>query len=49
MAIKLVRFISTAWAWMPIQFTLMIGMCVLIKFGDSLFGIIDRAWKVIGR
>lgn len=49
MVVKLVTFIKMTWTWMPIEFISAIGALVCFKFADSALGLVDRAWRIIGR
>ena len=49
MVSKIYEFIQACWSWMPVSFVVMLTTLICIKFGDSLLGIIDRAWRILGR
>lgn len=49
MVLKLVNFMKMTWAWMPTEFIVAISALVCFKFADSFMGIVDRAWRIIGR
>lgn len=45
----LYNFITNCLAWIPAEIYALFGVFVLITFGDSLLGLVDRGWRVIGR
>ena len=49
MARLLYNFVSSCWAWIPTEVFALFGVFVLITFGDSVLGLIDRGWRILGR
>lgn len=45
----LLNYIRLALSWLPRSFYLLLSVLICIRFGDSLLGIINRAWKLLGR
>lgn len=45
----LFNYIKLCLSWLPTSFYMIFTALVFVKFGDSLLGVITRAWKVIGR
>lgn len=49
MALKIYQYVSDCISWLPNQWiALIIGMLGLAS-AEALFGLIDRAWRIIGR
>ena len=49
MARVMYNFISNCWGWIPTQVFGLLAAFILIAFGDSVLGLVDRAWRVIGK
>lgn len=49
MVAKLLDFINMSWQWLPINFVGALTALICFKFADSMLGIIDRAWRILGR
>ena len=49
MVTKVYAFITDCWGWMPVTCIGMISLAICIKFGDSVLGMLDRAYRLIGR
>lgn len=48
-ASNLYNFIVGSFRWIPVSFVTMLGLLVMVRFGDSVMGLLDRAWRLIGR
>ena len=46
---QFIAFFSLIWGWLPGVFCSMLLIIVFIRCADSIVGIIDRAWRLIGR
>lgn len=46
---NLYSFIVNCWSWIPVEIYAMFTIFILITFGDSLLGLLDRTWRIIGR
>lgn len=49
MADYIVDFIRLSLSWLPSGFFAIFVALIGIKFADSILGVINRAWKVVGR
>lgn len=49
MAAQLYNFIYNCWSWIPLEVYGMFAVFVLITFGDSVLGLVDRVWRIVGR
>lgn len=45
----LYNFIINCWSWIPLKVMGMFGVFIFLTFADSVFGLIDRGWRVLGR
>ena len=45
----LLKYIGYCFQWLPGWFWEIFCAVVFVKFGDSIVGIISRAWRLIGR
>lgn len=43
------NYIYMCLAWLPASFYALFTCLIFIRFGDSFLGIINRAWKLVGR
>ena len=43
------KYIDTCLKWLPTEFYLIFLGLVSIRFADTLLGIVNRAWKAVGR
>ena len=43
------NFISNCWGWIPAEVYGLLGVFILITFGDSVLGLVDRGWRILGR
>lgn len=49
MVTTMFTFIKNCWNWIPIEIYGLFTTFILIAFGDSVLGLVDRAWRVFGR
>ena len=49
MVAKIYKFIMECWSWLPAAWITCITVLVCFKFGDSVLGLVDRAWRVFGK
>lgn len=49
MVTKIYTFLRMTWAWMPVEFIVALTALICFKFADSVLGLVDRAWRIIGR
>lgn len=49
MVAKIYKFIMDCWSWIPSYLVVCLTALVCFKFGDSILGLVDRAWRIIGR
>lgn len=45
----LLKYIVFVFNWLPSWFYAIFTGVMLVKFGDTIVGIISRAWRLIGR
>lgn len=45
----LYHYIRLSLSWLPTSCYFLLTVLIFIRFGDSLLGIINRAWKLLGR
>lgn len=45
----LYTFIYNCWSWIPIEVYALFSVFILITCADSVFGLIDRGWRIFGR
>lgn len=43
------KYIRVCLSWLPSSFYVLFTGLVFIRFGDSILGIVNRAWKLVGR
>lgn len=49
MADYIIDFVNLSLSWLPSSFFSIFVALIGIKFADSILGVINRAWKVVGR
>lgn len=49
MVVKIYNFISSCWGWIPLEVYGMFAAFILVTFGDSVLGLVDRVWRIVGR
>ena len=45
----LIKYLNLIFEWLPGWFYAIFTGVMLVKFGDTIVGIISRAWRLIGR
>lgn len=45
----LYTFLYNCWSWIPVEVYALFTVFILITFGDCILGLLDRAWRVLGR